>query len=98
MDFFSFFKNKKTKSKDTAKDRLQFVLIHDRANVSPEFLETLKGELLAVLLKYVEINHDEFDIQLTRVESEDGERQVPALVANIPITKMKRVEKVSEKQ
>jgi len=90
MDFFSFFKNKKTKSKDDAKNRLQLVLIHDRANVSPEFLETLKGELLEVLLKYVEVNNDEFDIRLTKVQSEDGERQVPALVANIPITRMKR--------
>ncbi len=90
MEFFSLFKGKKTKSKDDAKNRLQFVLIHDRANVSPEFLETLKGELLEVLLKYVEINNDEFDIQLTRVQSEDGQREIPALVANIPITKMKR--------
>ena len=45
-----------------------------------------------MLLKYVEINQDDYDIQLTRVQSEDGERQIPALVANIPITKMKRVE------
>ncbi len=91
MDFFSFFKTKKLKSKDEAKNRLQLVLIHDRADVSPEFLETLKGEILEVLLKYVEINKDDYDIQLTRVQSEDGERQIPALVANIPITKMKRV-------
>ncbi len=96
MDFFSFFRNKKTKSKDDAKNRLQLVLVHDRANVSPEFLETLKGEILQVLLKYVEINQDDYDIQLTRVQSEDGERQIPALVANIPITKMKRVEMQSK--
>lgn len=91
MDFFGFFKGKKTKSKDDAKNRLQLVLIHDRADMSPEFLETLKGEILEVLLKYVEIDKNEYDIQLTRVESEDGERQLPALVANIPITRMKRV-------
>lgn len=91
MDFFGLFKGKKTKSKDDAKNRLQLVLIHDRADMSPEFLETLKGEILQVLLKYVEIDKDEYDIQLTSVSSEDGERQIPALVANIPITKMKRV-------
>ncbi|MCH5185404.1 MAG: cell division topological specificity factor MinE [Oscillospiraceae bacterium] len=89
MDFFSFFKSKKTKSKDEAKNRLQLVLVHDRANVSPEFLETLKGEILEVILKYAEIDRDEYDIQLTGVQSEDGQRQIPALVANIPITRMK---------
>ncbi len=95
MDFFGFFKGKKSKSKDDAKNRLQLVLIHDRANVSPEFLEMIKGEILGVLMKYVEIDQEEFDISLTRTQSEDGGREVPALVANIPISRMKRVEKDS---
>lgn len=90
MDFFGFFKGKKSASKDEAKNRLQLVLIHDRANVSPEFLEMLKGEILNVLLKYVEIDQEEFDISLTRTKSEDGGREVPALVANIPISRMKQ--------
>ncbi|MCX7714711.1 MAG: cell division topological specificity factor MinE [Clostridia bacterium] len=95
MDFFGFFKGKKDSSKNAAKERLQLVLIHDRANVSPEFLEMLKGEILEVLSRYVEINHEEFDIRLTRAKSEDGSREVPALVANIPISKMKRPEDFS---
>ena len=93
MEFFDFFnnlfKNKKTVSKNAAKERLQMVLIHDRANVSPELLEKMKNEILQVLSKYVEINTEEFDVQLTRTKSEDGERMVPALVANIPIAKTK---------
>lgn len=87
MDIFSFFRKNKVSSKDTAKERLQLVLIHDRANVSPEFLETLKGEIMEVLSRHVEINPEQFDIQLTQTTSEDGKRQVPALVANIPIKK-----------
>lgn len=96
MDFFGFFKGKKNVSKNDAKERLQFVLIHDRANVSPELLDKLKGELLEVLSKYVEINQDEFDMRLTNVDSEDGKRKVPALVANIPIIQMKRPEEVNK--
>lgn len=90
MDFFSLFRKNKTSSKDTAKERLQLVLIHDRANVSPEFLEMLKGEILEVISKHIEINQNEFDIQLTQTTSEDGKRKVPALVANIPIIQKKQ--------
>lgn len=81
------FFNKGPSSKDVAKDRLKLVLIHDRANVSPQFLETLKNEIIAVLKKYIDIEDNEFDIKLTKTE--DGSRVVPALVANIPIKNMK---------
>jgi cell division topological specificity factor MinE len=89
MDLFSLFKRNKVSSKDTAKERLQLVLIHDRANVSPEFLQMIKSEILEVISRHIEINQDQFDIQLTQTTSEDGKRQVPALVANIPIKKKK---------
>ncbi len=89
MDFFGLFKNRKKGSGNAAKERLQFVLVHDRAGVSPEFLDKLKGEILDVISKYIEIDREEFDMTVTRTKSEDGERVVPALVANIPISKMK---------
>ncbi len=89
MDFFGLFKNRKKGSGSAAKERLQFVLVHDRAGVSPELLDRLKEELMQVISKYIEIDQNEFDVQVTRTKSEDGERIVPALVANIPISKMK---------
>jgi cell division topological specificity factor len=80
----------KTKnSKDVAKERLQLVLIHDRANVSPQFLEMVKGEIIKVISHYMDIDESALDIQLTRTKSEDGNRVVPALVANIPIKNVK---------
>lgn len=87
MDFMKLFG--RTKSKDVAKDRLKLVLMGDRG-VSPEFLDMIKGEIMQVLQKYMDIQNDELDIQLTKTESEDGERLVPALVANIPIKNMKK--------
>ena len=72
-----------------AKERLKLVLIHDRANVSPQFLEMVKSEIIKVIQNYMEIDEESLDIQLTRTNSDDGERVVPALVANIPIKNMK---------
>jgi cell division topological specificity factor len=72
-------------SKDVAKDRLKLVLIHDRANVSPQFLEMLKSEIIKVITNYMDVDESALDIQLTRTKSDDGESIVPALYANIPI-------------
>lgn len=80
----------KTKSsKDIAKERLKLVLIHDRANVSPQFLEMIKSEIIKVISNYMDIDEDALDIQLTKMKSEDGKRFVPALIANIPIRNVK---------
>ena len=84
IDFSKIFGRAKP-SKDVAKERLQLVLIHDRANVSPEFLEMIKGEIMKVIQHYMDIDEGALDIQLTRTKSEDGDRVVPALIANIPI-------------
>ena len=74
---------------DVAKELLKLVLIHDRSNVSPQFLEMVKSEIIKVIQNYMEIDEDTLDIQLTKTNSDDGERVVPALVANIPIKGMK---------
>ena len=87
-NIFKFFK-KEEKSKDLAKERLKLVLIHDKANVSPQFLEMVKGEIIKVIKKYMEIDEEALDIQLTKVKSDEGDRIVPQLVANIPIINVK---------
>ncbi|HWH69728.1 MAG TPA: cell division topological specificity factor MinE [Candidatus Sulfotelmatobacter sp.] len=71
-------------SADIAKERLRLVLVHDRTNVSPQFLESLKEELIAVISRYMEIETEHMDVTL-----QSGENQV-ALVANIPVRRMKR--------
>ncbi|MCX7923837.1 MAG: cell division topological specificity factor MinE [Clostridia bacterium] len=76
-------------SKDVAKERLKLVLIHDRANVSPQFLEMVKGEIIKVITNYMDIDESALDIQLTKTKCDDEERVVPALVANIPIKNVK---------
>jgi cell division topological specificity factor len=89
LDLLKLLTRKKETSKDVAKERLKLVLIHDRSNVSPQFLEMVKSEIIKVIQNYMDIDEQTLDIQLTKTSSDDGERVVPALIANIPIKGMK---------
>ncbi len=75
--FFDLFKNKKSAS--SAKERLQLVLIHDRVDLSPAILESLKEELLAVISKHIEIDPSSVHVEL----ASEGRSQ--RLVADIPL-------------
>ena len=86
MNIFNLFSSKPC-SKDLAKERLKLILIHDRASVSPELLERIKEEILAVISKYVEIDKSEIDVKMTKLDDEDGNS--PALIASIPIRNIK---------
>ncbi len=88
---------KEENSKNVAKERLKLVLIHDKANVSPQFLEMVKGEIIKVIRKYMEIDEESLDIQLTKTKSDAGDRVVPALVANIPILNVKTTTEIKNK-
>ena len=76
-------------SKDTAKERLHLVLMQDRANVSADFLEMMKQEIIEVIKKYIEVDEKEIDVKLTNKTNEDGSIGAPALYANITISKIK---------
>ena len=71
-------------SKNIAKERLRLVLVHDRASVSPQLMEVLKDDMIKVISNYMDINESEMEISLTKNESS------VALVANIPVNKVKR--------
>lgn len=88
-------KNKDTDSRDTAKERLQLVLMQDRASVSPDFFEMMKKEIIDVIKKYIEIDEESLEVQLTR-GFEEGDGTGPALYANIPIKNIKPVAKKVE--
>lgn len=85
-------------SKNAAKERLHLVLMQDRANVSADFLELMKQEIIDVIKKYIEIDEKEIDVRLTNKENEDGTNGAPALYANIPILNIKNdTRKISKK-
>ena len=77
------------KSKDAAKERLHLVLMQDRANVSADFLDLMKQEIIDVIKKYIEIDESAIDAKLTNKDNGDGTNGAPALYANIPILNIK---------
>lgn len=79
------------KSGKVAKDRLQIVLMHDRSDISPEIMENLRKDIIAVIKNYVEIDESRIELEL---EKED--RSV-ALVANIPVMTVRRTRKGTER-
>ncbi|MDR1687887.1 MAG: cell division topological specificity factor MinE [Clostridiales bacterium] len=87
MDFFGLF-NRRAQSKNVAKDRLKLVLVHDRVNCSADVLEMLKNDILKVMARYMDIDSEELDVQITQTMSDKNEK-VPMLIANIPFKNVK---------
>ncbi len=103
MKFFNKLRKKEEKtapnSKEAAKERLHLVLMQDRANVSADFLELMKQEIIEVIKKYIDIDEGAIDVRLTNKENEDGTNGAPALYANIPILNIKNeARKIEKKQ
>jgi cell division topological specificity factor len=79
---FEFFKSMfrpEKPSSETAKERLQLVLLSDHIALSPAIIESLKADLLAVISRYVEIDPDQADVTF-----EHRQREI-AMLASIPI-------------
>lgn len=93
MDFLKFFGREEVPSKDIAKERLRLILVHDRASVSPKFLEMIKSQLIDMISDYMEIDEEGLEVKLTKMENE-ANITVPALVANIPIKKVKHLARI----
>ena len=72
------------KSANSAKERLQLVLIHDRTDLTPAMLELLKDDLLVAISKYIDIDPSSVQINVTQ----DGREQ--RLVADVPLKKAPR--------
>lgn len=68
-----------------ARDRLRFVLQHDRINLPPERMEEMKRDILAVIVKYLVIDSDRVEIAL-----EQRDHSHSKLIAEIPFVKESR--------
>ena len=87
-------RNRRPSSSDVAKDRLRVVLIHDRSDVSPELLETLRQEILDVISKHVIIDEAEgIDVTLSQTRGHSrlqatipllGRRRQPGIASRRP--------------
>ena len=72
------------RSAQSAKERLQLVLIHDRTDMTQVEMEALRDDILAVISRHVDIDPEGVRIDLER----DGREQ--RLVADIPLRSVAR--------
>jgi cell division topological specificity factor len=81
MPFYDILRGrgKKGASGNVAQERLRLVLAHDRANIPPGLLETLKDEIVAVISRHVAVEASEVRVTFTQDARESR------LVADIPV-------------
>lgn len=83
MSFLSNWFKSAESSSDIAKNRLKLAITSDRAVCSPELMELMKNEIIAVIAKYVDIDTEGIDV---RIQKEDTSGTISnAILANIPI-------------
>ena len=75
-------------SKSVATNRLKLVLMQDRTNLTPKILEQMRGELIDLLSRYVEM-----DKELLELNFEQEGDQV-ALMLSIPVIRAKDEEEI----
>jgi len=64
--------------------RIQFVLMHDRVDITPDMMEAVKNDIIAVLSRYMEIDNRSIKVNL-----EQG-KDFMALISNVHVKRVYR--------
>ena len=80
MNILSFFRARSVRTADTAKERLQILLAHERSGSSPpDFLPRLHRDLVELVAKYVNIDDDKISVNV------DSSGSISTLEVNIEL-------------
>ena len=82
VDWINKLLNKETGSKEEAKARLKFLLVHDQVDLTPSQIESMKAEIMEVIGRYVDVDQSCAEFKLQK------EAGGVALVSNIPVTRV----------
>jgi len=92
LDFLTRFFRREESSRSQAKERLRLVLLSDRVSLAPETFDAMKGEMLAVVQRYLDIDERGLDVHF-----ENAERRF-MLLANIPVLSVKPSEAIEHER
>ena len=82
MSLLDYFRSGKKNSANTAKERLQIIVAHERRKRnSPDYLPQLERDILEVIRKYVDISPEQIAVSL---EKRDDELSVLELNVTLP--------------
>ena len=86
-----FFQTEETGAEETktvAINRMKLVLMQDRTNLTPFLLEKIRGEMIDVLSKYVEMDKEALELNF----EQEGDQM--ALMLSIPVIRAKDEEEI----
>ena len=79
------FDKERETTKDTARQRLQLVLMHDRLDLPPDTMESMKQEIYEVVARYLVVEEDFMEFEIRRLD------ELMVLVSNIQVKELDRL-------
>ena len=79
------FDKERENTKDTARQRLQLVLMHDRLDLPPDTMESMKQEIYEVVARYLVVEEDFMEFEIRRLD------ELMVLVSNIQVKELDRL-------